>query len=62
MKIRIAYIEEQPFYWTAQDGSVTGADIALADAVLRAIGVTAIEHVPTSFDELLPGVQQVAGT
>lgn len=58
MKIRIAYIEEPPFYWTAQDGTVTGADIELADAVLRAIGVTAIEHVPTSFDELLPGVSQ----
>lgn len=58
MKIRIAYIEEPPFYWTATDGSVTGADIALADTVLRAIGVTAIEHVPTSFDELLPGVSQ----
>lgn len=58
MKIRIAYIEEPPFYWTAQDGTVTGADIELADAVLRAIGVTAIEHVPTSFDDFLPGVQQ----
>lgn len=58
MKIRLAYIEEPPFYWTAQDGTVTGADIELADTVLRAIGVTAIEHVPTSFDELLPGVQQ----
>jgi polar amino acid transport system substrate-binding protein len=58
MKIRIAYIEEPPFYWTAEDGTVTGADIELADAVLRAIGVTAIEHVPTSFNEFLPGVQQ----
>ena len=58
MKIRIAYIEEPPFYWTAEDGTVTGADIELADAVLRAIGVTAIEHVPVSFDEFLPGVSQ----
>jgi polar amino acid transport system substrate-binding protein len=58
MRIRIAYIEEPPFYWTAEDGAVTGADIELADAVLRAIGVTAIEHLPTSFDEFLPGVQQ----
>jgi len=58
MKIRIAYIEEPPFYWTAQDGSVTGCDIELAHAVLHAIGVTGIEHVPTSFDELLPGVAQ----
>ncbi|MBL8303002.1 MAG: transporter substrate-binding domain-containing protein [Ideonella sp.] len=57
MKVTIAYIEEPPFYWTSGDG-VTGADIELADAVLRAIGVTAIEHVPTAFDELLPGVQQ----
>lgn len=58
MSVRIAYIEEPPFYWTADDGSVVGADIELADAVLRAIGVSSIEHVPTSFDELLAGVQQ----
>jgi len=58
MKIRIAYIEEPPFYWTAEDGAVVGADIELADAVLRAIGVTSIQHVPTSFDEFLPGVRQ----
>ncbi|MGB4058817.1 MAG: transporter substrate-binding domain-containing protein [Burkholderiaceae bacterium] len=58
MKLRIAYVEEPPFYWTTVDGSVTGADIELANAVLRAIGVTAIDRVPTTFDELLPGVQQ----
>jgi polar amino acid transport system substrate-binding protein len=58
MKLRIAYIEEPPFYWTAEDGSVTGADIELADVVLRAIGVSVIEHVPTSFDEFLSGVQE----
>jgi len=58
MKLRIAYIEEPPFYWTAEGGAATGADIELADAVLRAIGVTTIEHVPTSFDDFLPGVQQ----
>ena len=56
MKIRMAYIEEPPFYWTAEDGAVTGADIELADAVLRAIGMTAIEYVPTSFEEFRPGV------
>lgn len=57
MKVRIAYIEEPPFYWTAEDGTVTGADIELAEAVLHAIGVTEIEYHPTSFDALLPGVQ-----
>ncbi|WP_176047045.1 transporter substrate-binding domain-containing protein [Burkholderia sp. BCC1644] len=57
MKVRIAYIEEPPFYWTAEDGTVTGADIDLAEVVLRAIGVTEIEYHPTSFDALLPGVQ-----
>jgi polar amino acid transport system substrate-binding protein len=57
MKVRIAYLDEPPFYWTAPDCSATGADIELADVVLRAIGVTAIEHRKTSFDELLPGVQ-----
>ena len=58
MKIRIAYIEEPPFYWTSEDGSVVGADIELAEVVLRAIGVTSIEYHPTSFDEFLPGVQE----
>jgi polar amino acid transport system substrate-binding protein len=58
MKVRIAYIEEPPYYWTAEDGSVVGADIELADVVLRAVGVTSIQHLPVSFDELLPGVQQ----
>jgi polar amino acid transport system substrate-binding protein len=57
MKVRIAYIEEPPFYWTAADGSVTGSDIELAEVVLRAIGVTSIEYQLTSFDEFLPGVQ-----
>ena len=58
MNVRIAYIEEPPYYWTAGDGSVVGADIELADAVLRAIGVTSITHVPVAFDEFLPGVQE----
>ena len=57
MKVSIAYLDEPPFYWTAPDGSATGADIELADVVLRAIGVTSIEHRKTSFEELLPGVQ-----
>ena len=56
MKITIAYIEEPPFYWTEPNGSVIGADIELADVVLRAIGYTHIEHQPTTFEELLPGV------
>jgi polar amino acid transport system substrate-binding protein len=58
MKVRIAYLEEPPFYWTADDHRVTGADIELADVVLRAVGVTSIEHHLTSFEELLPGVQE----
>lgn len=58
MKLRIAYIEEPPFYWTAEGGTVVGSDIELAEAVLRAIGADTIIHQPVSFDELLPGVQQ----
>jgi polar amino acid transport system substrate-binding protein len=58
VKLRMACIEEAPFCWTAEVGSVTGTDISLADAVLPAIGVTAIEHLPASVDEYLPGVQQ----
>ena len=58
MKVRLAYIEEPPFYWTADDGTVTGADIELAEVVLRAIGVTTIEHHRITFKELIPGVQE----
>ncbi len=57
MKVRIAYLDEPPFYWTGPDGAATGADIELADVVLRAIGAASIEHCRTSFEELLPGVQ-----
>ncbi len=57
MKVTIAYIEEPPFGWTEPDSTPTGADIDLADAVLRAIGVARIEHHLTSFSELLPGVE-----
>src|ERR1700739_190196 len=58
MRVRIAYLGEPPFYWTAGNHSVTGADIELAEVVLRAIGVSSIEHHLTSFEELLPGVQE----
>jgi polar amino acid transport system substrate-binding protein len=56
-KVRIAYIEEPPFYWTDESHLVKGADIELAEVVLRAIGVTSIEYQLTTFEELLPGVQ-----
>ena len=56
MKITIAYIEEPPFGWTEANSIATGADIDLANAVLRAIGVTQIEYRPVTFSELLPGV------
>jgi polar amino acid transport system substrate-binding protein len=58
MKVSLAYIEEPPFYWTGNDQSPTGADIELANVVLRAIGVTTIDYRLTSFEELLPGVSE----
>jgi ABC-type amino acid transport/signal transduction systems, periplasmic component/domain len=57
MKVTIAYIEEPPFGWTKADRIATGADIELAEVVLRAIGATVIEHRLTTFSELLPGVE-----
>lgn len=57
MKVRMAYIEEPPFGWTGPNHAPTGADIELAEVVLRAIGVSRIEHHLTTFDALLPGVQ-----
>ncbi|EON15242.1 transporter substrate-binding domain-containing protein [Pandoraea sp. SD6-2] len=57
MKVRVAYIEEPPFYWTGSDNRATGADIELADVTLRAIGASDVEFVLTMFEELLAGVQ-----
>jgi polar amino acid transport system substrate-binding protein len=57
VRVRVAYVEEPPFYSTGPDGSATGADIELADIVLRAVGASAIQYVPTTFMELLPGVE-----
>lgn len=57
MTVRVAYVEEPPFYGTGEDGSARGADIELARVVLGAAGETSIEFVPTAFDELLPGVR-----
>lgn len=56
MRIRIAYVEEPPFYWTGGDGAPTGSDVELADVVLRAIGATAIDYHAVAFEELLSGV------
>lgn len=56
MKVTIAYIEEPPFGWT-ESNQPTGADLDLAEVILRAIGVTHIEHHLTTFSELLPGVE-----
>jgi polar amino acid transport system substrate-binding protein len=58
MTTRVAYVEEPPFYWTAADGSATGADVELARVVLAVIGETSIEFVPVAFDELLTGVSE----
>ncbi|OPC66467.1 amino acid ABC transporter substrate-binding protein [Elizabethkingia bruuniana] len=55
--IKIAYVDEPPFYWTQEDKSVKGADIELIETVLREIGVSSIEYQLTTFEELLPGVQ-----
>ena len=57
MKITIAYLDEPPFYWTRPDGTPTGADVELAEAVLRAAGATEIAWRKVAFEELLPGVQ-----
>jgi polar amino acid transport system substrate-binding protein len=56
MKIAIAYIEEPPFGWTGHDAKPTGADVELAEVVLRAIGYTQIQYQRVTFEELLPGV------
>lgn len=55
--VTLAYIDEPPFGWTQADGVATGADVELADTILRAIGVETIVHHATTFAELLPGVE-----
>lgn len=57
-KIKVAYIEEPPFYWTDENKLVKGADIELVEAVLQAMGVLSIEYHLTTFEELLPGVKE----
>lgn len=57
MNVRLAYLDEPPFGWTGPDHTALGADIELADVVLRALGVHTVEHCLTTFDELLPGVR-----
>jgi polar amino acid transport system substrate-binding protein len=57
VRVRVAYVEEPPFYWTDDSGSPTGADVELAQAVFAAIGATAVDFHATTFEELLPGVQ-----
>ncbi|KPH14394.1 transporter substrate-binding domain-containing protein [Chryseobacterium sp. ERMR1:04] len=54
-KFRIAYVDEPPFYWT-EGNLVKGADIELAEVVLREIGIISIEYYHTTFEELLSGV------
>lgn len=56
-KITLAYIDEPPFGWTKAGGSAAGADVELADTILRAIGVATVDHHLTTFAELLPGVE-----
>jgi len=56
-KIRIAYIDEPPFYWTEKDKSIKGADIELIETVLREIGISSIEYHHTTFEDLLQGVK-----
>lgn len=57
MDVTIAYIEEPPFGWTDDAQGITGADIELAETVLKSIGVARIAYRRTTFDALLPGVQ-----
>jgi polar amino acid transport system substrate-binding protein len=53
--IIFAYLDEPPFCAPATDGPV-GCDVAVAFAVLRAIGIERIETKLVTFAELLPGV------
>lgn len=50
-------LQEPPFGWTESNQAAMGADVELAEVVVRAIGATQIEHHLTTFSELLPGVQ-----
>jgi polar amino acid transport system substrate-binding protein len=56
MKITVAYMEEPPFYFSGADGSVNGADVEVAEFVLRAIGYTQINYQLTTFGQIMPGL------
>lgn len=57
MKVRIAYIEELPFYGNDENQNPKGSDIELTKVVLHAIGILDIEFHFTTFEQLLKGVQ-----
>ena len=57
MKVKIAYIEEPPFGWKEAGHSATGADIELAETVLRAIGVTQVAYHLTTFNAVAGSVK-----
>ena len=57
MTLRVAYLEEPPFYGTDEDGSAVGADVELARLILGAAGESSIEFVQVDFGDLLIGVE-----
>lgn len=56
--IRIGYAVEAPYAFNKPDGSVTGEASVMVREVCSMLGIEKIEWVQTSFDRLIPGLEE----
>jgi polar amino acid transport system substrate-binding protein len=54
--VRIAYLDEPPFFYLRPAGGPGGCDVELARTVLGRMGVADIEFVLTTFGQMIPGL------
>lgn len=56
--LRVAIADEVPYGYTDDNGDVKGAGPDVAKHIATALGIERIEWVTTSFDDLIPGLQE----
>ena len=56
--IRMGFANENPFSYTTADGELAGVDVDILRHILADMGVEEIEGGPTTFGDLLPGLQE----
>ncbi len=55
--LRVAFIDEPPYFYRDRGGMATGSDIDLLAEVARRLSWPELHFVETSFDELIPGLR-----